>query len=82
MLFVIIFAILVVVYAGVVVVERRVLAGRKRRGFEENDLDVLASGGNAFGGGIGAAYGRQIGLEQDEGPKAREDVDAPKFRLD
>jgi hypothetical protein len=39
-------------------------------------------GGTAFGSGIGAAYQRQIGLEGDEGPRAREDLESPKFKLD
>jgi hypothetical protein len=81
MIFVIAFGLLALVYLGIVLWERRVLRDRKRKGFEEGDLDVFM-GGTAFGSGIGAAYQRQIGLEGDEGPRAREDLESPKFKLD
>lgn len=68
----------VVVFGAIVVLSLY----RRRRGVRpaEDDLDAVDDGA-VFGRGVGAAHLRKLGVEGEEGPRAREDTEPPRFRL-
>lgn len=69
---------LLVVFAGILALTLY----QRRRGIRPSEADYDAvDDGAVYGRGIGAAHLRQLGVDADEGPRAREEHEPPRFKL-